>query len=290
MNIDLKAFADDWVAAWNAHDIERVLAHFDEDAIFTSPFATRIRPDSGGRLQGKAEIRDYWSAGIEAIPDLHFTVEAVFAGVDHLVILYTNQAGVRVSEVLRLRAGRVIEGHGTYPPDVVNPTGARMNGPEDLPPSVKPVAVIADEVPVRVRPSNYPEPFASRMAGRAKRQLGDIFGLGNFGVNLTELKPGAMSALRHAHSKQDEFVYILAGFPTLFTDEGETRLTPGMCAGFKAGTGNGHHLINTTDDVVVYLEVGDRSPGDEGTYPDDDLKAILADGRWRFVHKDGTPY
>ena len=153
-----------------------------------------------------------------------------------------------------------------------------------------PAAIVAGEVPARVRPSNYPEPFASRMAGRTKRPLGDVFGLGNFGVNLTELKPGAISALRHAHSKHDEFVYILAGCPTLVTDAGDTPLGPGMCAGFKAGTGNAHHLVNATTESVVYLEVGDRSEGDEGTYPDDDLKAILRDGRWAFVHKDETPY
>jgi uncharacterized cupin superfamily protein len=153
-----------------------------------------------------------------------------------------------------------------------------------------PVAVIAAEVPARSRPSVYPEPFASRMAGREKRQLGDLFGLNNFGVNLTRLAPNAVSALRHAHTKQDEFVYILQGRPTLHTDEGRTRLSPGMCAGFKAGTGNGHCLINETAEQVVYLEVGDRTPGDEGTYPDDDLKALLVEGKWKFVHKDGTPY
>ncbi|CAM3160549.1 cupin domain-containing protein [Asticcacaulis taihuensis] len=169
-----------------------------------------------------------------------------------------------------------------------------MIEPEDKPSKAisdaTPVAVVAANVPARVRPSNYPEPFASRMAGRTKRQLGDVFGLGNFGVNLTELQPGAISALRHAHSKQDEFVYILAGFPTLFTDAGETPLGPGLCAGFKAGTGNAHHLVNNTTEKVTYLEIGDRSPGDEGTYPDDDLKAVLTDGLWRFVHKDGSPY
>jgi ketosteroid isomerase-like protein len=124
MKIDPRAFADEWAAAWNAHDIERVLAHFHENAVFTSPFARRIRPESGGRLIGKAEIRDYWAAGIKAIPDLEFTVEAVFAGIEHLVILYTNQAGVRVSEILRLRDDLVVEGHGAYPPDTLNPTGA----------------------------------------------------------------------------------------------------------------------------------------------------------------------
>ena len=152
------------------------------------------------------------------------------------------------------------------------------------------VAVTAADVPARSRPSVYPEPFASRMAGREKRQLGDLFGLTNFGVNLSRLAPNAVSALRHAHTKQDEFVYILQGRPTLHTDEGRTQLSPGMCAGFKAGTGNGHRLINETTEEVVYLEVGDRTPGDEGSYPDDDLKALLVEGKWKFVHKDGKPY
>jgi len=156
--------------------------------------------------------------------------------------------------------------------------------------SKSPVAISAADAPARSRPSNYPEPFASRMAGRTKRPLGDLFSLANFGVNLTHLAPGAMSALRHAHSKQDEFIYVLSGEPTLVTDEGRTELRPGMCAGFKAGTGNGHHLINETARDVQYLEVGDRTPGDEGSYPDDDLKAQMVDGKWRFLHKDGSPY
>jgi uncharacterized cupin superfamily protein len=153
-----------------------------------------------------------------------------------------------------------------------------------------PVAVVAAEAPARTKPSNYPEPFASRMAGRRKQPLGDLFGLTHFGVNLTRLAPQATSALRHAHTKQDEFIYILQGHPTLHTDEGRTRLSPGMCAGFRAGTGNGHRLINETAEDVVYLETGDRTPGDEGSYPDDDLKAQMVDGRWKFVHKDGSPY
>ena len=153
-----------------------------------------------------------------------------------------------------------------------------------------PVAVTAADVPPRSKPSVYPEPFASRMAGREKRQLGEVFGLTHFGVNLTRLAPNAASALRHAHTRQDEFIYILQGRPTLHTDEGRQQLSPGMCAGFKAGTGNAHRLINETAEEVVYLEVGDRTPGDEGSYPDDDLKAVLVDGAWTFVHKDGAPY
>jgi uncharacterized cupin superfamily protein len=128
------------------------------------------------------------------------------------------------------------------------------------------------------------------MAGRSKRVLGDLFGLKNFGVNLVHLAPGAASSIRHAHTLQDEFIYVLSGHPTLHTDEGLTELSPGMCAGFQAGTGNAHRILNNTSEQVDYLEVGDRTPGDEGHYPDDDLKAIQVDGKWVFVHKDGTPY
>jgi uncharacterized cupin superfamily protein len=129
------------------------------------------------------------------------------------------------------------------------------------------------------------------MNGREKRPLGDLFGLQNFGVNLTRLAPGAVSALRHAHSGQDEFVYVLEGHPTLVTDAGDTPLAPGMCAGFRAGTGDAHHLHNRTREDVVYLELGDRTAGDAVTYPDDDLQAVIgSDGQWRFTRKDGTAY
>lgn len=153
-----------------------------------------------------------------------------------------------------------------------------------------PIAIHAADAALRLKPSNYPEPFASRMAGRLKQALGEVFGLANFGVNLVRLSPGAVSALRHGHSLQDEFVYILQGRPTLLTDAGKTLLAPGMCAGFKAGSGDAHCLVNETGDEVQYLEVGDRSAGDVGHYPDDDLQALRVDGQWRFVHKDGRPY
>lgn len=152
-----------------------------------------------------------------------------------------------------------------------------------------PVAVVASRVTPRTS-SIYPEPFASRMKGREKRALGDIFGLINFGVNLTNLLPGAGSALRHAHAKQDEFIYILQGHPVLITDAGETPLSPGMCAGFRAGTGNAHQLVNTTPEIVYYLEIGDRSAGDSVVYPDDDIQANFIEGSWKFSHKDGSPY
>ncbi len=153
-----------------------------------------------------------------------------------------------------------------------------------------PLAIVAKDAPLRTKPSNYPEPFFSRMAKREKRPLGDLFGLQNFGVNLTKLAPGGESALLHRHSKQDEFIYILDGEPTLVTDQGEVQLAPGMCAGFPAA-GLAHQLVNRTERDVVYLEIGDRTAGDEGSYPNDDIQAVLGpDGKWIFTHKDGTPY
>ena len=160
--------------------------------------------------------------------------------------------------------------------------------PELKPP--RPLAIVAAEAPARAKPSNYPEPFASRMLKREKRPLGDLFGLANFGVNLTRLDPGGESALRHAHTRQDEFVYILEGRPTLVTDAGRTALAPGMCAGFEAGTGDAHHLVNETDEDVVYLEIGDRTPDESASYPDDDIRLEVVDRRMIFTHKDGTPY
>jgi uncharacterized cupin superfamily protein len=151
-------------------------------------------------------------------------------------------------------------------------------------------AFLAAEAPLRARQTNYPEPFAARVAGRLKRPLGDLFGLRNFGVNLTRLAPGAISSLHHRHSRQDEFIYVLEGEATLVTDAGKTQLRPGMVAGFAAG-GTAHHLENNGERDCVMLEIGDRTQGDEVSYPADDIKAVMgADGKWLFARKDGTPY
>ena len=152
------------------------------------------------------------------------------------------------------------------------------------------LAINAIDVPPRTAVSFYPEPFASRMKGRQKRQLGEFFGLKNFGINLTRLAPNAMSSLRHAHTKQDEFVYIVQGNPTLRTNEGSLRLAPGTCVGFPAGTGNAHQLHNETSEDVLYLEIGDRTAGDEVTYADDDIQLVRREGKGTYVHKDGTSY
>lgn len=137
----------------------------------------------------------------------------------------------------------------------------------------------------------YPEPYASRVKGRLKRKLGEYFGLTQFGVNLTQLLPNAVSSLAHSHSRQDEFILILEGSPTLVLGEQEFLLSPGDCYGFKAGTGIAHQLVNRSTEIVSYLEMSDRTPGDEVEYPKDDLKAAqLTNGAWRLTHKDGRPY
>ena len=137
----------------------------------------------------------------------------------------------------------------------------------------------------------YPHQFESLVEGRTKLKLGDYFGLTNFGVNLTRLAPGAISALFHHHSKQDEFIYVLEGMPTLVLGEKEYLLKQNDCYGFKAGSEVASQLINKSSKPVSYIEIGDRTEGDEVVYPNDDLKARqLSNGQWEFTHKDGRPY
>ena len=139
--------------------------------------------------------------------------------------------------------------------------------------------------------TGYPEPFRAAGAGRSRQRLGNAAGLTNFGVNLTTLAPGAQSALRHWHSRQDEFIYVISGELTLVTDTGETLLVPGMMAGFPAGVTDGHHLINQSGAIATYLEIGDRTPNDRADYPDDDLLAQpKTEGGYCFTHRSGQPY
>lgn len=121
---DLQSFAKAWCAAWNDHDLDRVLEHFHDDAVFTSPVAASLLPHTGGRIEGKAALRAYWEEGLRRIPDLHFTIEYLFAGIDTLVIQYRNQKGIAVSEVLVFEDGKVRRGYGTYPLDTPDPAGA----------------------------------------------------------------------------------------------------------------------------------------------------------------------
>lgn len=138
--------------------------------------------------------------------------------------------------------------------------------------------------------SAYPPPFDEPVRNREKRALGDPFGLQNFGANLVRMPPGTESSQRHWHSRQDELVMVLEGELVLVTDEGEQVMTPGMVAGFPAARPDGHKLVNRSGKNAVYLEIGDRMPGDATDYPDIDMLSEAAAGGRRFIRRDGTPY
>lgn len=139
--------------------------------------------------------------------------------------------------------------------------------------------------------TGYPPPFQNDNRQRWTRRLGQHAGLTNFGVNITRIVPGGQSSHRHAHSKQDEFIYVMQGTVELQTNAGAEILTAGMCAGFPAGTGNAHRFVNKSDADVLLLVIGDRTRGDAIEYPDIDMQGEMGpDGRYVFKHKDGTPY
>lgn len=142
---------------------------------------------------------------------------------------------------------------------------------------------------VRTR-SVYPAPWDLSTDGREKRALGNLAGLTQFGVNLTRLKPGAASALRHWHESEDEFVYVLEGEITLIEDGGETLLRAGDAAGFKAGVPNGHHLVNRSVRDAIYLEIGTRAARERANYPDVDLLMMRDEDGMRFLSRSGVPY
>jgi uncharacterized cupin superfamily protein len=132
--------------------------------------------------------------------------------------------------------------------------------------------------------------WRAKVAGRSKRALGDALSLTNFGVNLVRLDPGAWSSLRHWHTRQDEFVWVLEGEVVLVSDCGEQVLSAGMCAGFPAATGDGHHLVNRSSAPAVFLEVGDRLPGDMVRYPTLDLEARARRPGYDTHHLDGRTF
>jgi len=171
--------------------------------------------------------------------------------------------------------------------DSRNPGKPKPDRPPLALPAIDPMAV-----PGITGETDYPAALQAGMTSATRRRLGDAAGLKNFGVNLTVLPPGAASAHRHWHTRQDEFVYMLAGELVLISDRGEQVLTPGMAAGFPAGVPDGHHLVNRSDRDATFLEIGDRSPGDDGDYPDIDMIWRCAEDGHSSVHlhKDGTPY
>jgi ketosteroid isomerase-like protein len=114
VDLDAVAFSEQWVRAWNAHDVELVLEHFHKDVVFTSPVAAKLLPDTAGVVHGKRALRRYWTQALQRIPNLRFVVEDVYQGIDTIAIVYRNQEDTLVCEVLRFSGDLVIEGHGTY--------------------------------------------------------------------------------------------------------------------------------------------------------------------------------
>lgn len=155
-----------------------------------------------------------------------------------------------------------------------------------------PLALDPATLPPRTT-SGYPEPYRTRVLPREKRALGDAFGLTSIGVNLTTLPPGKESSMRHWHTREDELVYVVEGQVVLITDEGETVLTQGMCAGFPAGRPLGHQLVNRSDAPARYLEISNRDPADTAAYTDAAVDLAYGpgpDGKYRFTHRDGRPW
>jgi uncharacterized cupin superfamily protein len=147
----------------------------------------------------------------------------------------------------------------------------------------------AAEAPEK-RGSRYPSPFDEPCRQRSNRNLGDGFGLRDFGVHLLTLEPGVWSSQRHWHTHEDEFVYVLEGTPTLVTDEGPIELSPGSIAGFAAGSGNGHHIVNNSGSVAKLIVVGSREPEDGAYYSDIDMQILRRAAGGRYTRKNGEPY
>jgi uncharacterized cupin superfamily protein len=148
-----------------------------------------------------------------------------------------------------------------------------------------------DIASVKVEASTgYPEPYRSVVAGRSRQRLGNVVGLDQFGVNLTRLKPGAQSALRHWHAAEDEFVFVVEGTLVLCENDGETVLKAGDAAGFKAGVANGHCLVNRSLEDALCLEIGTRAEREEVDYPDIDLRVRKDENGLRYTRKSGEPY
>ena len=148
----------------------------------------------------------------------------------------------------------------------------------------KPTAVKA------VSRSGYPEPFRSQVVPRKKRAIGDASGLNAVGINHTTLMPGKLSSMRHWHTLEDEFIYVLEGQVVLVTEQGERLMRAGQCVGFPARLRNGHHFVNRSSKPAVYLEISNRDDKDSASYPDIDLRWNAPGARGRYSHKDGRRY
>ena len=112
-----KEFAKEWVASWNAHDLDRILSHYTDDVVLISPVAAKLLNDPSGNVRGKAELRAYFSKGLEAFPSLKFELADVLWGLSSIVLYYTNQRGTKTGEFME------IDTHGKVTRVVANYAG-----------------------------------------------------------------------------------------------------------------------------------------------------------------------
>jgi len=138
--------------------------------------------------------------------------------------------------------------------------------------------------------TGYPEPYRSRVLPREKRALGDPLGLKTIGINHAVLAPGKESSMRHWHTHEEEFIYVLSGEVVLVTDAGEQLLKAGTCAGFPLGTQDGHQLVNRSSQPAVYLEISNRDPKDRAYYSDVDMVFHGVSANPMFTRRDGTGF
>ncbi len=136
----------------------------------------------------------------------------------------------------------------------------------------------------------YPDQYKPLVPGRAKKVIGDSLGLKNYGVNIVKLEPGGCSSVRHWHTRQDEFIYVIEGEITVVNDDGEFIMSAGMVAGFPGGAENGHHMFNRAEKDAIFMEVGDRLPGDSVDFSDVDLLSRQLKAGWQFTNRKGKPF
>lgn len=148
---------------------------------------------------------------------------------------------------------------------------------------------LISELPIR-KATIYPDVYSKEVSGRSGIALGNAFGISQFGANITVLEPGAWSSHRHTHAEEDELLMALEGEMVIVDNHGRHPFQAGMVAGFKAGDGNAHHVINVSGREARFLVIGTRSQSECVIYPDVDMKAVKANGTYVVTRKDGTPF
>ena len=112
---EVKGFARQWVAAWNSHDLDAIMSHYDVDVVLISPVAAKILDRPSGTVEGDAALRNYFKRGLELYPNLHFELLDVMCGLACIVVLYKNQKGTRTAEFMEFgKNGKIIRVVANY--------------------------------------------------------------------------------------------------------------------------------------------------------------------------------